>query len=642
MKKKSDIPFEESLNDDWSQDLSMVEVPIGGRPLWYLGAVIFFIGFIVLGRVTYLNWAHGAYYAARSQDNAALSQETPAPRGIIYDRNGTALVKNEAVFDAVLDPHLFLSNPAVESSTLVAAESILGIASSTIWSSLDGSASQDFSTPVVLTDNLTQAQLVNLQALNLPTIKIQSDFQRSYPNGSVFSSVIGYAGRVSQADLATDSTLSATDFIGKMGIEEYYDSTLRGTPGVSVQFTNSLGKVLGLKQQTSPVIGSSLYLTIDAGLQIEFYNAIAHELSVLDRPVGIGLIMNPNNGQILSLVNLPGFDNNLFSQPAGNSAQIQSLLNSSEMPLFNRIISGNYNPGSTIKPLDAVAALKENIIQPSRIIFSPGYLMIPNPYNSSTPTKYLDWEYHGNMDLAAAIAQSSDVYFYILMGGSPAYSTPLINDPNDYGIQGLGISKLFTWWQTFGLGKKTGIDMPNEASGFLPTPEWKEKVKGTSWLLGDTYNVAIGQGDLSVTPLQLLDYVNAIANGGTIYRPYLNMSSTPIVNEDLTDLLPQIQAVQVGMKETVTTSMGTAYSMHDLPLSVCAKTGSAQIKNNAEENALFVGYAPCNNPQISMLILIENSQGSILNAVPIAKEVMDWYYTNRVLASSSTASTTTN
>jgi len=187
----------------------------------------------------------------------------------------------------------------------------------------------------------------------------------------------------------------------------------------------------------------------------------------------------------------------------------------------------------------------------------------------------------------------------------------------------LGVSRLFNWWQTFGLGKPTGIDMPSEASGFLPTPDWKQQKLGTSWLLGDTYNVAIGQGDLLLTPLQLLSYIDAIANGGKIYRPFLNASSTPYINEDISDLLPQIQQVQQGMRATVSSPLGTAYTMNDLPVQTCAKTGSAQIQNNAEENALFVGYAPCNDPQIAVLIL---------NAVPIAKDVFNWYYNNRMKA----------
>jgi penicillin-binding protein 2 len=233
------------------------------------------------------------------------------------------------------------------------------------------------------------------------------------------------------------------------------------------------------------------------------------------------------------------------------------------------------------------------------------------------------------VDLTSAIAQSSDVYFYVTVGGSPPVSTPLLNDPSDYGVKGLGINRLFMWWQTFGLGKPTGIDMPNEAAGFLPTPDWKEKKIGTPWLLGDTYNVSIGQGDLLLGPLQLINYLNAIANGGKLYRPFLNAASTPVITKDISYLLPQIEEVRKGMRKAVASPKGTAYQLNDLPMPVCAKTGSAQVKNNAQENALFIGYAPCDNPKIAILILIENSKEGSLNAVPVARDVFNWYYINR-------------
>ncbi len=631
MKKKPEIPFEESLHDDWSHDFDMAEVPLGNRPLWILGLVVLIVCTAVFGRVAYLDLFNGKYFDARAADNASQSQRAPAPRGIIYDREGDALVENNAVFAAVLNAHEFLSNQLLQSSTLAAAQNILNIPSSTVWSLLGASEAQDFATPVVLNENLDQAQLVDLQALGLPTIEIQSDFQRSYPDGPVFSSVVGYTGRVTQSDLSADPNLTSADFVGKTGIEKQYDAALQGVPGVNVTFMNAQGMVLGEKQESAPTIGSSINLTIDGGLQKYLYDSTQAELTLLGRQVGFGLAIDPQSGAVLALVNLPGYDNNLFTQSSASStAAIDALLTSPLEPMFDRVVSGNYNPGSTIKPLDAVAIQKEGVITPSREIFSPGYLLVPNPYNPSAPTKYLDWRYQGNVNLAAALAQSSDVYFYITVGGSPAVTTPPINDASDYGIGGLGVSKLFDWWTTFGLGKKTGIDLPGEASGFLPTPQWKQQHMGTPWLLGDTYNVAIGQGDLLVTPLQLLSYIGAIANGGKIYRPFLNASSTPYVNEDLSYLLPEIQQVQQGMRETVTSPLGTAYTMNDLPVPSCAKTGSAQIHNNAQENAFFVGYMPCDNPQIALLIFVENSKQGSLNAVPIAKEVFNWYYMNRI------------
>jgi len=630
-KQNDEIAFEDSLNTDWEHDLSVVEVPIGNRPLFYLGIVILGIALAVAGRVIYLNWANGAYYGARAEDNIAEYSETPAPRGMIYDSEGDVLAESKASFAAVLDANAFINDEDLQTTTISTAQSVLGVSSDTLSALVQQASAQDFATPIVLADDLTPTELVNLQALNLATIKVESDFTRVYPNGSTYASIVGYTGRVSQGDLEADPTLTSDDFVGKVGIEAFYDQELRGKPGITVQYRNASGQVLRQNQESQPVAGDSVQLTIDGGLQTYLSARLAQELALLNRPVGIALAMDPQTGAVLSLVNEPSFDNNLFSEPSASStAVIEQLLTSPDKPLFNRIVNGYYNPGSTIKPLDGVAGLKDGVIDPTREVFSPGYLLVPDPYNSSTPSRYLDWRYQGNVNLAAAIAQSSDVYFYLVGGGSPPTSVPLLNATSDYGISGLGISRLHDWWQTFGLGKPTGIDMPDESSGFLPTPAWKQQALGTPWLLGDTYNVSIGQGDLLLSPLQLLDYISAIANGGKIYRPYLNASDTPLVNEDLTYLLPQIQDVQQGMVEGVSSPQGTSYTLHNLPFSICAKTGSAQVQDNTQENAIFVGYMPCNNPQIALLILVENSLQGSLNAVPIAGDVLNWYYENRI------------
>ena len=630
-----DIAFEDSLHDDWSRDAEVLEVPIGNRPLFYLGVVVCGIAFLVLGRVVFLGMADGPYDRARAASNAAATVSTPAPRGLIYDREGAVLADNSAAFAAVLDADAFLKDSTNQSATLVAIQNIFGMNAGQVWSLVEQAGEGDFATPIVLSENVSQSQLVNVEALQNSSVQLQAHFERTYPNGQIFSSVVGYAGRVSQNDLQGNAALRSDDMIGKAGVEAFYDTSLRGTPGMNVSYRNAAGQVLSNSAETAPQIGASLHLTIDGGLQTYFYDSIAAELQKLNRPVGLGIIMDPETGAVLSLVNLPGYDNNVFS--SGTVAQIQNLFTSPAEPLFDRAVSGMYNPGSTIKPLDAVGALADGVITPSREIYSPGYILVPNPYSSSTPTKYLDWQPQGFVNLDSAIAQSSDVYFYVVGGGSPV-STPMLNDPSDYGIAGLGIDRLHGWWQTFGLGTSTGIDLPNEADGFLPTPAWKQNKMGTPWLLGDTYNVSIGQGDLLLTPVQLLDYVSAIANGGTIYRPFVNAASTPAVRVDLSHYASEIAVVQGAMRAAVAQPRGTAHTMNDLPFSVCAKTGSAQIHNNAEENALFVGYAPCDHPKIAMLILIENSVQGSLNAVPIAKDVMNWWYENRAMGNRNSSS----
>jgi penicillin-binding protein 2 len=344
--------------------------------------------------------------------------------------------------------------------------------------------------------------------------------------------------------------------------------------------------------------------------------------------------MNPQNGEILALFNIPSFDNNILVSP-GLSDQKSAILNSPAKPMFDRAVSGLYSPGSTIKPLNAVALLNEKLINPKTQIFSPGYLDVPNPYDPARPSRFLDWRYQGWVNLDEAIAWSSDVYFYVTIGGLPSGQTAVSVSGNQP-ITPLGIDKLNQWWKKFKLGDLTNIDLPNEASGFLPTPAWKESKFNEPWRLGDTYNVAIGQGDLLLTPIRLLTYISAIANGGKIYQPFIDKDyNQPKVVSDLSYLAPEIKEIQQGMRLAVTDPRGTAYTLNDLPFTLGAKTGSAQIDNNAKENAFFVGYAPYDNPQIAILILIENSREGSLNTLPVAKEVLNWYYENRLKSAAS-------
>lgn len=332
--------------------------------------------------------------------------------------------------------------------------------------------------------------------------------------------------------------------------------------------------------------------------------------------------MNPQNGEILALINFPVFDNNLLSS-GGNNSEKQTILSSRDQPLFSRAVSGLYSPGSTIKPLVGVAGLKEGVITPTKEIFSPGYIDIPNPYNPDQPTRYLDWRYQGYVNMASAIAQSSDVYFYEVGGGGPD-------------SVGLGITRLRQWWQKFNFGNLTGIDLPGEAKGFLPSPEWKEKKTSSPWLLGDTYNVSIGQGDLLLTPIQLLNYISVIANGGKIYQPMINKNAEHRILGDLSYLAPEFQEVRKGMRLVATSKLSSANSLGSLPFAVEGKTGTAQINNNQQENAFFVGYTsdtPDGGPQIAVLVLVENSREGSLNAIPIAKDVLNWYYWNRIKTS---------
>ena len=302
---------------------------------------------------------------------------------------------------------------------------------------------------------------------------------------------------------------------------------------------------------------------------------------------------------------------------SGKNSEKRTILTSPIKPLFNRAVSGLYSPGSTIKPLVGIAVLNEGIIDTKREIFSPGYLDIPNPYDPEKPTRYKDWRYQGYVDLSAAIAQSSDVYFYKVGGGAAD-------------IKGLGITRLRAWWEKFNLGNITGIDLPGEAKGFLPSIGWKQEKQKRPWLLGDTYNVSIGQGYLLVTPIGLLSSINSIAAGGILNAPVVAEKTNRRVLADLSYLQPEMREVEKGMRETITSPLGTVRPLLDLPFEVAAKTGSAQVYNNTRINSFFVGYAPMENPQIAVLVLVENAKDGISNSIPIAKDVLKWYWEHRI------------
>ena len=638
-KEPKDIAFEEALGDDWSRDLDVIEVPIGTKPFFYLGVVLALLGAVLAGRIIYLNFFQAQLYVSRAEANLSRLQMIAAPRGLIYDRNGEILAGNTAAFSAVLNAEGFAAHKELQEATLKTINDILGISADDVWklinpSAISGeginSAAVVYSSAIVLADNLSQNQIVQVDGANLPDLWVTSEFEREYAGGPVFASVVGYVGRASVADMKDNPDVAAGDFVGKDGIEVFYDRSLRGKDGAVETIRDSKGQILSEKKKSDPVPGEPLRLTIDGEFQRYFYGRLQSGLQSLGKRIGVGIAINPQNGEVLALVNLPSFDPNVLSG-SGNNDKKLSILTSKDKPLFNRAVSGYYSPGSTIKPLMGVAALAEGVIDQKREIFSPGYMDFPNPYNASQTTRYLDWRYQGSVNLASAIAQSSDVYFYIVGGGSPPKISPpeILEGKGD--IKGLGISRLENWWKKFGLGKPTGIDLPGEADGFLPSPDWKEAKTKKPWLLGDTYNVSIGQGDLLLTPIQLLSYTSAIGNGGKIYEPFLNLDlGQPKLSIDLSALQWEIKEVQKGMNQAVSSPMGTAYQLASLGFSVGAKTGSAQVMNNAQENAWFVGYASTDKPQIAVLVLVENSKEGSLNAVPVAKDVLNWYYWNRI------------
>ena len=341
----------------------------------------------------------------------------------------------------------------------------------------------------------------------------------------------------------------------------------------------------------------------------------------------VGVALNPKTGGVLALVSIPSFDNNLFSKEA-NLEDLKNLLTDEEEPLFNRVIAGRYSTGSTIKPLVAIAALEEKIISPDKKIFDDvGYIEIQHKYDPEIVYTFRDWAIHNWVDLRKAIAESCNVYFYTIGGG---YKDQ----------KGLGPSKIKKYLELFGWNNKTGIDLPNEVNGFIPSPEWKKENKNENWWDGDTYNLSIGQGDVMITPLEVVTAFAAIANGGVLYKPRVVKEIVDKEKNLVGEIKPEIQKkdfvdpdnlqiVREGMRKAVTgqgAPRASSVLLNSLPVALAAKTGTAQTSIPDTYHNWITVFGPYDDPQIVLTIMFENVKEAQVVALPAAKEILEWYF----------------
>lgn len=603
-RKNKRVDFEEVISDTLSdKGLSVRERPLNSIIFHAIFSISVIFAIIFLGRITFFTGIENNRYVKRSEAN--INQDLPliAARGIILDRFGEPLVENEVIFTVFLQLDEMIKNNE-RGLVLDVAERILGLDKAEISKNLANTNLENV-TDIILARNITRDQVIEIRTIRSQSLIVENDFKRNYENPA-FSHVVGYVNLVTSEDLNRDEELSLNDLIGKSGLELFYDDELRGENGSITISRNAKGKLEGIERTKEPIAGESLNTTIDREFQEYFHTRMVQGLVSLGRTSGVGIAINPKNGEILALTSFPSFDANNVSDYLSNSSR----------PLFNRSVSGLYAPGSTIKPVHGVAALAEGVVTVDEQIFSAGFIEIPNPFNPDNPSIFVDWKAHGWVNIHSAIARSSNVYFYVVGGGFE-------------GKRGVGIEKLKEYWQIFGFDKPTGIDLPGEGVGFLPSPDEKEERTGIIWRVGDTYNISIGQGDLQITPIQLLNSIVAIAEGKA-FRPHIKKTDDVKVVIDLTELDDVLVEIREGMEDAVTASYGTAHTLDGLPVSVAAKTGSAQTSGNTKTNALFLGYAPTDDPQIAVLVLIEDAREGSLNAVPIARDVFEWYYENRL------------
>ncbi|MDD5489778.1 MAG: penicillin-binding protein 2 [Candidatus Moranbacteria bacterium] len=613
------IEIEEVTNfgDGSQREEMLISEPIDswGFRFFRLVAILVFAALAV--RVFYLQVLKGDFYNQLAKDNRMRYVDIKAPRGIIFDRNGRELVRNVPSFDAIFIPADFSKDAAQKNNEIKSVAEILGMNDQNV-AAITNSQDADSLNPVLVKSNISEeeALVFSEKKSELEGFYLDRTAVRQYENGAVFSPVVGYTGKINPGELKDHSDYLLTDYIGKMGLEESYEKYLRGVNGkqkVEVDSSGNIKKNLGTE---NPINGSDLHLGLDADLQEKIEERLENMFSQTGTKTAAAVAINPKNGEILALVSLPGFDNNLFSQGI-SSEDYGKLLGDENKPMFNRAISGEYPPGSTLKPLVAAAALQEKTISPDTTVDCGGGIRIGS-YN------FPDWKTHGLTDVRKAIAESCDVFFYTVGGGWQD-------------VPALGIDRIKKYADLFGLGKILGIDIPGETSGLMPDQSWKLNKIGERWYQGDDFHSAIGQGFDTVTPLQLANYIAAIANGGTVYRPHFasyvkkNDGTEEKINPEVLNknfISPSnISVVREGMRQTVVS--GTAQSLKDLPVEAAGKTGTAQFGSENKTHGWFVSFAPYDDPEIAMAVLVEGGGEGHSTAVPVTKEVLDWYFGER-------------
>ena len=367
-------------------------------------------------------------------------------------------------------------------------------------------------------------------------------------------------------------------------------------------------------------------LSIDAEFQQYAYERLNDVVVRTRAEAGAIVAMDPSTGRIIALVSHPSYDPNLFARGISQAAYTE-LANDTARPLFHRAVMGQYPPGSTVKPMLAAIGLEEGLITDSTIIVDRGEIVVPNVYDPSIIYRYVGWDRSGlgAMNVYSAIARSSDIYFYYLAGGFEDFV-------------GFGADRLAAAYRQFHTGEPLGIDLPSEASGLIPTPSWKEETVGDPWVLGDSYNMGIGQGNVLVTPLHVTSWTATIANGGTIYQPRLvyktinpqsgvTTEKPPIVLEQNVVSQEHIAVIQRAMRQTVT--QGSGRSLQSKSYTSAGKTGTAQYANNTKLHAWYTSYAPYERPEIALTVLLENGGEGNEAAVPLTADLYDWWFTNR-------------
>jgi len=577
--------------------------------------VLLLIG-VLIARMYYLQVVQYEHHSTLSENNRVHVQPIPPNRGLIFDRTGKIIADNRPSFSLtvtreragdwrqVLDGVVEVLELSAEERELFEKRVLQG--------------RRPFE-PVPIMYELSEEQIARIAVnqFRLPGVEVAAQLVRHYPQGAHFAHSVGYVGRINEAELKKVDPVnySGTHHIGKTGIEKFYEDQLHGQVGYEEVETNARGRVLRVLKRTDPIPGKDLTLTLDLDLQEAAEEALAGRRGAI-------VALQPATGEVLAMVSQPSFNPNLFVTGI-SFKDYGELRDSIDRPLFNRVLRGLYPPGSTIKPMMAVAGLDAGVITPKTKVFDPGYFQLPNVKH-----KYRNWNRggDGSVDLELAIARSNDTYFYDM-------------------AHKLGVDRMHDYMTRFGIGQRVSLDMFEEAAGLMPSREWKRARYRQAWYPGETVILGIGQGYMQATPLQLAQATALMATRGKWIRPHLARrieGDLPVDPEPLPDIELQDSrywdyAVN-GMEQVMHGRRGTARKVGDTSLyRIAGKSGTAQVvairqgerydsealAERHRDHALFVAFAPVENPQIAVAVMVENGESGSGVAAPVAKQVMD-------------------
>jgi penicillin-binding protein 2 len=571
---------------------------------------------VLIARLYFLQVIQYEYHSTLSENNRVHVQPIPPTRGLIFDRNGVVVADNRPSFSLSMTRERSGDWRQVLDTIVQVLE--LTEEDRQLFERRMKQGRRPFEpVPILFELNEEQIARVAVNQFRLPGVEVVAQLVRHYPQGAHFAHSVGYVGRINEKELKTLDPVdySGTHHIGKTGIERFYEPELHGTVGYEEVETNARGRVLRVLKRTDPKPGKDIVLSLDIKLQEAAEAALGGRRGAI-------VAMDPRTGEVLAMVSQPSFDPNLFVTGIGFQAYAD-LRDSIDRPLFNRVLRGLYPPGSTIKPAVAIAGLDAGVINAGSRVFDPGFYQLPN-YDH----KYRNWNRTGDgwVDLDTAIMRSNDTYFYDL-------------------AHKLGIDKLNLYMGQFGIGQKVSLDMFEESPGLMPSREWKRKTRRQAWFPGETLILGIGQGYMQATPLQLAQATALVANKGKWNRPRLarTIEGVPPVDENpVPDIVLRNPSdwgkVTHGMEMVMQGARGTARkAATGAKYRIAGKSGTAQVvairqgekydrskvQERHRDHALFVGFAPAENPRIVVSVMVENGESGSGVAAPVVREIMD-------------------